>query len=71
VEEIWRDEFAFMVREEPGGTFNLTMHPEIIGRGHRILTLERLIETMRGHDGVTFSTLGQAAEAWRSSETAS
>jgi len=70
VEEIWRDEFLFMLREEPGGIFNLTMHPEVIGRGHRMLTLERLIETMSGHGGVQFSTLGQAAEAWRVSETA-
>ncbi len=68
VEEIWRDEFAFMIREEPGGIFNLTMHPEVIGRGHRMLMLERLIETMRGYDGVSFSTLGQAAERWRAAQ---
>lgn len=65
VREIWQDEFDFMVREEPGGVFNLTMHPEVIGRGHRILTLERLIDHMAQAPGVAFTTLGAAAEAFR------
>jgi peptidoglycan/xylan/chitin deacetylase (PgdA/CDA1 family) len=69
VGEIWRDEFDFMVREEPGGVFNLTMHPEIIGRGHRILTLERLIDHMAQQPGVAFTTLGAAAEQFRATGT--
>jgi peptidoglycan/xylan/chitin deacetylase (PgdA/CDA1 family) len=69
VEEIWRDEFAFMVREEPGGVFNLTMHPEIIGRGHRILMLERLIDQMAAQDGIAFTSLGEAAGAFRDGST--
>jgi peptidoglycan/xylan/chitin deacetylase (PgdA/CDA1 family) len=68
VEEIWRDEFDFMAREEPGGVFNLTMHPEIIGRGHRILMLERLIDHMSGHSGVEFTSLGVAAERFRAEQ---
>jgi peptidoglycan/xylan/chitin deacetylase (PgdA/CDA1 family) len=69
VEEIWREEFAFMVREVSGGVFNLTMHPEIIGRGHRILMLERLIDHMASHDGVVFRSLGAAAAEFRSAES--
>lgn len=69
VEEIWSDEFAFMHREIPGGVFNLTMHPQVIGRGHRMLMLERLIARMRTHDDVTFTTLGAAAEAFRAAST--
>src|SRR4051794_2858134 len=65
VEEIWREEFTFMLREEPGGVFNLTCHPEIIGRGHRILTLERLIDHMAGVAGIEFTTLGAAADRFR------
>jgi peptidoglycan/xylan/chitin deacetylase (PgdA/CDA1 family) len=64
VEEIWRDEFAFMHRDVPGGIFTLTMHPQVIGRGHRMLMLERLIAFFRGHDGVRFAALGEAAAAW-------
>jgi peptidoglycan/xylan/chitin deacetylase (PgdA/CDA1 family) len=68
VEEIWREEFDFMVREVPGGVFNLTMHPEVIGRGHRILMLERLIDHMQGHPGVEFTTLATAADRFRTSQ---
>jgi hypothetical protein len=65
VEEIWRDDFTFMRREVPGGVFTLTMHPQVIGRGHRMLMLERLIAWMKEHPGTRFTTLGAAAEAFR------
>jgi peptidoglycan/xylan/chitin deacetylase (PgdA/CDA1 family) len=65
VEEIWREEFTFMYRDVPGGIYTLTMHPEIIGRGHRILMLERLIDWMDGHSNVQFSRVTDAAESWR------
>jgi peptidoglycan/xylan/chitin deacetylase (PgdA/CDA1 family) len=65
VEEIWRDEFSFMYREAPGGIYTLTMHPEIIGRGHRILMLERLVDWMAGHVDVQFGRMSDIAERWR------
>lgn len=64
VEEIWREEFDFMVRDVPNGVFTLTMHPQVIGRGHRILMLERLIAHFRAA-GAQFSTLSAAAETFR------
>jgi peptidoglycan/xylan/chitin deacetylase (PgdA/CDA1 family) len=65
VEEIWRGEFDFMVRDVPGGVFTLTMHPQVIGRGHRMLMLERLIAHMRSQPNVRFTTLADAADAFR------
>lgn len=65
VEEIWRGDFDYMYQKVDGGVFNLTMHPQVIGRGHRMLMLERLITYFREHDGVQFTTLGEAAEAFR------
>ena len=64
VEEIWRDEFDFMARDVPHGIFTLTMHPQVIGRGHRMLMLERLIAHFRAA-GAQFSTLVMAADAFR------
>ena len=55
-----------MQREVPDGVFTLTMHPQVIGRGHRMLMLERLIAWMKAQPGTSFSTLGGAAEAFRS-----
>jgi peptidoglycan/xylan/chitin deacetylase (PgdA/CDA1 family) len=65
VEEIWRDEFDFMVREIPNGVFTLTMHPQVIGRGHRLLMLERLIAHFKAA-GAGFQTMSAAADAFRS-----
>ncbi len=65
VEEIWRDEFAYMCREVPGGVLTLTMHPQVIGRGHRMLMLERLIDQFQSHGGVRFATLATVAEEFR------
>ena len=65
VQEIWQDDFTFMHREVPDGVFTLTMHPQVIGRGHRMLMLERLIRWFKEQPGTRFSTLGDAAEAFR------
>jgi peptidoglycan/xylan/chitin deacetylase (PgdA/CDA1 family) len=65
VEEIWRDEFDYMYREVDGGILTITMHPQVIGRGHRMLMLERLIEHFQRHEGVRFATLADVAEEFR------
>lgn len=57
--EIFAAEFDGAYRE--GGTFILTMHPHVIGHRSRITVLERLIEHIRGHDGVWFATHEQVA----------
>jgi hypothetical protein len=41
------------------------MHPQVIGRGHRMLMLERLIGWCKEHPGTRFSTLGAAAQTFR------
>ena len=63
--EIWQDEFDYMVDHVPGGVYTLTMHPQIIGRGHRIAMLERLIRHMRTRPDVRFATQIEVAESWR------
>jgi peptidoglycan-N-acetylglucosamine deacetylase len=65
VEEIWYGDFAYAHEHCPGGIFTLTMHPEFIGRGHRIAMLDRLIARFRNLDGVRFTTLGDYAGKWR------
>ena len=57
--EIFAAEFDGAYRE--GGTFILTMHPHVIGHRSRISMLERLIEYIKGHDGVWFATHEQIA----------
>lgn len=59
VEEIFRAEFDGAYAE--GGLFLLTMHPHIIGHRSRIALLDRLVQYMRGHDGVWFATHAEVA----------
>jgi peptidoglycan/xylan/chitin deacetylase (PgdA/CDA1 family) len=63
--EIWRAEFDFALENHPEGVFTLTMHPQISGRGARIAMIERLIEHIARQPGVQFTTMGEAADAWR------
>ena len=65
--EIWDGELRWAHAHAPGGVFDLTMHPQAIGRGHRLVMLETLIETAKGLDGVRFEPLGDYASRWRAS----
>jgi peptidoglycan/xylan/chitin deacetylase (PgdA/CDA1 family) len=58
---IWRAEFDYCRTRVADGVFNLTSHPEIIGRGPRIEMLDRLVTYMKSQDGVRFSTLQDEA----------
>jgi peptidoglycan-N-acetylglucosamine deacetylase len=59
--EIWRDEFDYAHDSVHGGVFTLTMHPYVIGRGHRIAMLDRLIRRMKSRSGVHFVTMSEVA----------
>lgn len=65
VYEIWRDEFDYMYERVPGGVYTLTMHPQVIGRGHRMMMLERLIQHMRSRSGVRFTTQEDVAREFQ------
>lgn len=65
VEEIWRGDFDYAHANCPGGVYDLTMHPQVIGRGHRLLMLERLIEHFKAQEGVVFETMSSYAQRWK------
>jgi peptidoglycan/xylan/chitin deacetylase (PgdA/CDA1 family) len=44
--ENWLADFDFMQRELDWGVLTYTCHPFIIGRGHRLLMLEKLVDTL-------------------------
>jgi peptidoglycan/xylan/chitin deacetylase (PgdA/CDA1 family) len=66
VYEIWREEFDYAHDYVPGGVFDLCMHPQSIGRGPRMLMLERLVEHMKASPNVLFERAGDFADRWRS-----
>ncbi|WP_420392977.1 polysaccharide deacetylase family protein [Acuticoccus sp.] len=50
---VWSTEFAEI--HAAGGLFDLVMHPQFIGRPNRLALLRRMIEHLRGFDGVWFA----------------
>jgi peptidoglycan/xylan/chitin deacetylase (PgdA/CDA1 family) len=59
--ENWLDDFRYMVRETERGVLTYTMHPQVIGRGHRMLMLERLVAALEGM-GARFARMDEALE---------
>jgi peptidoglycan-N-acetylglucosamine deacetylase len=58
--ENWINDFLYMKRTLDWGIITYTFHPFVIGRGHRMMILERLIERMVS-EGVEFMTMEAAA----------
>jgi peptidoglycan/xylan/chitin deacetylase (PgdA/CDA1 family) len=50
-----------MVEHQEAGVFTLTMHPQVIGRGHRMGLLERFIRHV-SERGVCFVRMGDVAQ---------
>jgi peptidoglycan-N-acetylglucosamine deacetylase len=61
IEQSWRDQFDWVYREQDYAVFTMTIHPDVSGRPQVLLALERLIEHIEGHDGVTWATFDQIA----------
>ena len=57
----WVDDFAYLTRTLDWGVLTYTCHPFVIGRGHRMLMLERLIEGLLGQ-GAAFATMTEAVD---------
>jgi len=57
----WVDDFRYMVQTDDWGVLTYTFHPQVTGRGHRMLVLERLIEALADL-GATFVRVDAAAE---------
>jgi peptidoglycan/xylan/chitin deacetylase (PgdA/CDA1 family) len=59
VEAIWREEFEGIRRL--GGSFVLTMHPQIIGRPSRLALLDRFVAWVTAHDDARVATCAEIA----------
>jgi len=70
VEEVWRGDFDGMYEEGGDTCYHLTMHPQIIGRHHRLQMVERLIRHILEHDGIWFAQLDEIADQFRKREGA-
>ena len=62
--EIWTEELRYAHEHAPGGLVMVTVHPECIGRGHRMAMLEHFIDAASTLDGVVFERLDAIVERW-------
>jgi len=60
--EIWQGELEWMDANVDDGVLTVCMHPQVIGRGHRVAMLEQFIERAAELDA-RFATLGDVARA--------
>lgn len=60
----WVADFDYMQRELDWGVLTYTCHPFIIGRGHRILMLEKLVDALLAR-GAVFVRMDAAAAEYR------
>jgi len=61
--ENWLDDFEYMKQTCDWGVLTYTCHPYVIGRGHRMMMLERLIVGLV-YKGANFMTMEDAAKAY-------
>jgi peptidoglycan/xylan/chitin deacetylase (PgdA/CDA1 family) len=66
VAEVWQGDFDGAYEESGDICYVLTMHPEIIGRLHRMRMLQGILDHILGHDGVWFATMDEIAMEFRS-----
>ncbi|MBV8398083.1 MAG: polysaccharide deacetylase [Acetobacteraceae bacterium] len=62
IEQMWRDQFDWVYREYDYAVFPITIHPDVSGRPHVLMMLERLYNHMIRHPGVRFCTMNEMAD---------
>ena len=66
----WLDDFRYLTRTLEWGVLTFTFHPQVIGHGHRMLMLERLIAELQGL-GATFTRMDTVAQEFAQQHPAS
>jgi peptidoglycan/xylan/chitin deacetylase (PgdA/CDA1 family) len=61
IEQMWRDQFDWVYREYDYAVFAITIHPDVSGRPHVLMMLERLYSHMIRHPGARFCTMDEMA----------
>ncbi|HLK24779.1 MAG TPA: hypothetical protein VKT30_08985, partial [Caulobacteraceae bacterium] len=62
--ENWLADFTYMAEHYDWGVLTYTFHPHVIGRGHRLVMLEGLIDKLKAA-GARFVTMEAAVAEYR------
>lgn len=61
IEQMWKDQFDWVYRENDYAVFTMTIHPDVSGRPQVLLMHERMIEYINSHEGVRWVTFDEIA----------
>jgi peptidoglycan-N-acetylglucosamine deacetylase len=63
---LCKEEFDVLYAESATSPkmFCFQTHPEVMGRAHRSIYYDQLLEYIKGHDGVWFATCNEVAQWW-------
>jgi peptidoglycan/xylan/chitin deacetylase (PgdA/CDA1 family) len=61
--EIWQAEFDWMHANVDGGILTVALHPQVIGRAHRVAMLEQFIAHCQRSGDVQFRRMGDVAKS--------
>lgn len=62
IEQMWKDQFDYVYRENDYAVFTMTIHPDVSGRPQVLMMHERLIEYINSHEGVQWATFDEIAD---------
>ncbi len=65
IDDMWKAQFDYVYREYDYAIFPMTVHPDVSGRPHVIMALERLTQHMLSHPGVRFVTMDEMADDFK------
>jgi len=63
--EIWQGDFDYAYDNCPDAVYDLVLHPQAIGRGHRLTMLEAFIDYMASKRDVVFATMSDVVTKWK------
>lgn len=61
----WSTIFDYLYDNVTGGVFNLTIHPQVTGRAHMTVLLERFIRRIKKKPNVMWATLSEINDMWK------
>lgn len=67
--EVWKAGFDYMLTHEEAGVYTVTMHPQVIGRGHAIGVLDAFIQHVSMQWSTRFARMGDLAMELSADET--
>lgn len=65
IDSMWKEQFDYVYREYDYAVFPMTIHPDVSGRPHVLMALERLTQHILSQPGARFVTMDEMADDFK------